>query len=176
MNTGKTLTEKFSSRVHDYPIWFYKKLQEIEVDEVIFYLLKETFVVELNGKKIEMTFGKNRKHEIGCTQSCNEGLDYTSYKTIRKAFTEGKWFRVTDEDTTDEFKEDYKVQEAERERMSLREGRIDILTRAIEMLKSVSESEKSRLIADLYDQTDEELKNLTDMLFSSFSDKESSNT
>lgn len=166
MNTDKTLREKFGANLHDYPIWYYKQIEEIEVEDVIFNLLKETFVVELNGKKIVMTFGKNRKHEIGCTQSCNEGLDYTSYKTIRKAFTEGKWFRITEEDTTGEFKEDYKNKEAERKRISMREGRIDILATAIDMITSIPKEERDKHIAGLRDMNDNELEKLSDILFS----------
>jgi len=146
-------------------VWYCKQIEEVEVDEVIFNLLKETFIVELNNKKIEMTFGKNRKYEIGCTQSCNEGLDYTSYKIIRKAFKEGKWFRITEIDTTDEFKEDYKIKEAERERISMREVRINILTNAINKIESISQVEKDRHIVRLQSMNDDELKNLTESLF-----------
>lgn len=168
MNTDKTLTEKFIANRYDYPIWYYKEIEEIEVDDVIFNLLKETFVVELNNKKIVMTFAKNRKHEIGCTQSCNEGLDYTSYKTIRKAFTEGKWFRITEIDTTDEFKEDYKIKEAERKRVSIREERIAILTNAISMIESIPQEERNKHTAELQDMSDDELKKLIQSLFDKF--------
>lgn len=168
MNTDKTLIEKFASNSHGYPIWYYKQIEEIEVDDVIFNLLKETFVVEVNGKKIVMTFGKNRKHEIGCTQSCDEGLDYTSYKTIRKSFMEGKWFRITEKDTTEEFKEDYRTKEEERKRISMREGRIDILTNAIDMVTSVQKEERDKHIAGLQDMSDEELEKLTEYLFNKF--------
>lgn len=168
MNTDKTLREKFGANIHDYPIWYYKQIEEIDVDDVIFNLLKETFIVELNGKKIVMTFGKNRKHEIGCSQSCHEGLDYTSYETIRKAFTEGKWFRITEEDTTNEFKEEYKIKEEEKEKISLREFRIDILTNAINKIKSFTQEEKDSHITGLQNMSDDELEKLTDSLFNTF--------
>ena len=165
MNTDETLREKFGANLHDYPIWYYKQIEKIDVEDVIFNLLKETFVIEINSKKIVMTFGKNRKHEIGCTQSCDEGLEYTSYKTIRKAFTEGKWFRITEEDTTDEFKEEYKIKEAERKRISIREVSIDILINAINMLTSISKEEKDRRIVGLQGMNDNELGKLTESLF-----------
>lgn len=168
MNTDKTLKEQFTSNTSDYPIWYYKQLEEIEVEDVIFNLLKETFVVELNNKKIVMTFGKNRKHEIGCAQSCDEGLDYTSYETIRKSFTEGKWFRVTGEDTSDEFKKDYRDKESERRRLSMRESRINILEKAIGIIPSISIDEKSTFISALQDMTDDDLKELTEAFFSKF--------
>lgn len=165
MNTDKTLIDKFGSNLHDYPIWYYKQLKKIDVEDVIFNLLKETFVVEINSKKIVMTFGKNKKHEIGCTQSCDEGLDYTSYKTIRKAFVEGKWFRITEEDTTDEFKKECKIKEAERKRISIREMKIDILTNAINMTTSISKETKDGHIAGLKNMSDAELNELTESLF-----------
>lgn len=167
MNTDKTLRDKFASNIDGYPVWYYKQIKEIEVDDVIFNLLKETFVVELNGKKIVMTFGKNRKHEIGCTQSCNEGLDYTSYKTIRKAFTEGKWFRITEEDTTDEFKEQYNIDKDERYRQEERKFMIDMLNRAVE-LSEVDDATKEKHYQEIKLMSDEKLKELTEILFSQF--------
>lgn len=167
MNTDKTLTERFCDR-NEYPIWYYKELEEIDIDDVIFNLLKETFVVELNGKKITMTFGKNRKHEIGCTQSCQEGLDYTSYKTINKCFREGIWFRITNEDTTEEFKQEYKIKEAERKAKKMREYRIDILTNAINMVESVPQEERNRHIKGLQNMSDKELERLIEILFNQF--------
>ena len=171
MNTDKTLIKNFAANMNNYPIWYYKELEETEVDDVIFNLLKETFVVELNDKKIAMTFGKNRKHEISCNQSSDEKLDYTSYKTIQKAFTEGKWFRVTKKDTTDEFKENYSIKETERKRISIRTGRIELLTKSINALNSAPEEEKNRLIKELQFKTDEELEELTKLLFKEFENK-----
>lgn len=165
INTDKTLREKFGNNLHDYPIWYYKQLEKIDVEDVIFNLLKETFVVELHDKKIVMTFGKNKKHEIGCTQSCDEGLDYTSYNTIRKAFTEGKWFRITEENTTDEFKEEYKIKESERKRMSTREVNIGILTNIISRIESIPQEERDRHITGFQNMSDAELNELTELLF-----------
>ena len=168
MNTDKTLEEKFAANRNDYPIWYYKQIKEIDVEDVIFNLLKETFVVELNGKKIVMTFGKNRNHEIGCTQSCDEGLDYTSYKTIRKAFSEGKWFRITEEDTSDEFKDEYIIKEAERKRIAKRKARIDVLSKSISMLDEIPQKEKDKYISGLQNMSDDELEKLTESLFNKF--------
>lgn len=168
MNTDKTLKEKFGSTINDYPIWFYKELDEVDISYVIFNLLKETFVVELDNKKIVMTFGKNRKHEIGCTQSCHEGLDYTSYTTIEKAFKEGKWFILSDNDTSDSFKEEYIKDLEEKQKIELRNGRIDILSSVIEKIPNTSDEEKLKTIESLKNMSDEELENLTDRLFKSF--------
>lgn len=168
MNTDKTIREKFAININDYPIWYYKKIEEIEVDDVIFNLLKETFVVEINNKKIEITFGKNRKHEIGYSQRSNEELEYTSYETIRKAFKEGKWFRITEEDTTDDLKNEYREKEEERKRIALREGMIDILTTAINRVSSFTKEERDIHISGLQNMTDNELDKLTKALFSSF--------
>lgn len=168
MNTDKTLREKFGSNINDYPVWFYKELEEVDISYVIFNLIKETFVVELNNKKIVMTFGKNRKHEIGCTQSCHEGLDYTSYTTIEKAFKEGKWFILSDKDTSDSFKEQYIKDTEERQKIELRNARIDILSSAIDRVPNTSDEEKRNAIDSLKDMSDEELEKLTDRLFKNF--------
>lgn len=158
INTDKTLREKFGNNLHNYPIWYYKQLEKIDVEDVIFNLLKETFVVELHDKKIVMTFGKNKKHEIGCTQNCNEGLDYTSYKTIRKV-------RITEEDTTDEFKEEYKIKETERKRISTREVNIGILTNIISKIESIPQEERDRHIIGFQNMNDDELNELIESLF-----------
>lgn len=164
MNTDKSIREQFFKR-EEYPIWYYKKIEEIEVEDVVFNLLRETFIVELDGKKIVIAFGKNRKHEIGSFQSCDEGLDYTSYETVRKAFRYGKWFRITDEDTTEEFKEEYIRNKEEREKLELRELRIDILSGAVNSIKSISQEEKDKYIEGFQDMSDDELGKLMDSLF-----------
>lgn len=61
MNTDKTLREKFGSTINDYPIWFYKELEEVDISYVIFNLLKETFVVEINNKKNSNNFRQKQK-------------------------------------------------------------------------------------------------------------------
>lgn len=171
MNTDKTLMEKFGANRNDYPIWYYKKIKEIHIDYVIFNLLKETFIVEIDNKKITITFGKNRKHEIGSVQSCTEGLDFTSYETIRKAFREGKWFIITDEDTTDDFKEEYKVKEEERKIIEIRNSRIELLTMAIINISDKNKTSKedaNNYISALKEMNDDELMILTEKLFKSF--------
>ena len=70
--------------------------------------------MELNGKKISIIFGKNENDEIGTTQMCEEGLDYTSYETISRSFKEGKWFKVTNRNTSKEFKEEFEKKRSER--------------------------------------------------------------
>lgn len=130
MNTDKTLNETFYNNYKsEYPVWYYKKLEEIDVDDVIFNLLKYNFVVELNGKKISITFGKNENDEIGTTQACEEGLDYTSYETINKAFREGKWFKITNKDTTKKFKTEFEKKRSERLKKEYREAMIFMLSR-----------------------------------------------
>ena len=61
MNTDKTLTQEFINN-NKYPIWFYKKLKEVNIDYVIAYMLTAKFVVDIEGEKYEITFGKNKKH------------------------------------------------------------------------------------------------------------------
>lgn len=164
MNTDKTLIKKFASHTK-YPIWYYKELEEVSIHYVIFNLLKESFVVELDNKKITMTFGKNENHEIGCSQSCNHGLDYTSYETINKAFKDGTWFRILETETSDEFKENYILEEERKSKIAERELKIDILTNALESMKNKNNLYNENYKDMLNSMSDEDLDILTDRLF-----------
>src|SRR5574344_2428759 len=156
MNTDKTLNETFYNNYkNEYPIWYYKKLEEIDVDDVIFNLLKYNFVVELNGKKISITFGKNENDEIGTTQFCEEGLDYTSYETINRAFKEGKWFKVTNRNTSKEFKAEFEKKRSERLKKEYREAMIFMLSRLGDGYKGKTREE---LEEELSEWTDEDLE------------------
>ena len=162
MNNDKTLINNFANK-SKYPIWYYKQLESINIDDVIFNLLKDTFVVELNNKKIVIIFGKNRKHEIGCSQSCDRGLDYTSYETINRAFKEGVWYKVTDLDTTDEFKEQYKLEKEEYENEELRKRNIELITRVIR--KDISEKDRNMFVEHLNTLSVEELEEILNNFF-----------
>lgn len=156
MNTDKTLNETFYNNYkNEYPIWYYKKLEEIDIDDVIFNLLKYNFVVELNGKKISMTFGKNENDEIGTTQFCEEGLDYTSYETINRTFREGKWFKVTNKNTTKKFKEEFEKKISERLKKEHREAMIFMLSRLGDGYKGKTTEELEEMLREW---TDEDLE------------------
>lgn len=143
MNTDKTLNEKFIEK-KDCPIWYYKELKEVDIDYVIWNLLKETFVVEINGSKHEITFGKNRKGEIGQYIRYDDikSSNLNSYKVVEKGFREGKWFIITDIDTSNEFKSNYM-----KEKFNIREKKTEqwykkILNNAIEDDKEISIEQK----------------------------------
>lgn len=162
MNTDKTLNETFyNNHKSEYPIWYYKRLEEIDVDDVIFNLLKYNFVVELNGKKISITFGKNENDEIGTTQACEEGLDYTSYETINKAFREGKWFKVTNKDTTKKFKTEFEKKRSERLKKEHREAMIFMLSRLTKGYKGMTREE---LEEELSEWSDEDLEKVVNKI------------
>lgn len=162
MNTDKTLNETFYNNYKsEHPIYYYKELEEIDIDDVIFNLLKYNFVVELNGKKISMTFGKNENDEIGTTQFCEEGLDYTSYKTIDKAFREGKWFKVTNRNTSEEFKAEFGKKRLERLKKEYRETMIFMLSRLIKGYKGMTREE---LEEELSEWSDKDLELCIDKL------------
>ena len=112
MNTDKTLRNKFylSRNGIKYNL-LKKKMREIDVDDVIFYLLKYSFMVDINGSKYDITFGINKDGEIGFSQTYYPNSEQlTSYEITRKAFREGKWFYLTDKDLTeDEFKENQNI-------------------------------------------------------------------
>jgi len=163
MNTDKTLANKFINN-DKYPIWYYKELEEVDIDYVIFNLIKEDFVVELNDKKIEITFGENEKHEIGCNQKCYEGLAYTSYETINKAFKVGRWFIVKEKDTSNEFKDEYKKQKKMKDKKNERNARLYILKGIVNITKNIEEADKEKWIKSLDVATDEELEELMNIV------------
>ena len=153
MNTDETLNETFYNNYkNEYPIWYYKELDEIDVDEVIFNLLKYNFVVELNGKKISITFGKNKNDEIGTTQACEEGLDYTSYETINRAFKEGRWFKVTNRSTSKEFKAEFEKKRSERLKKEYREAMIFMLSRLGDGYKGKTTEELEEMLREWSDK------------------------
>ena len=100
--------------------------------------------------------------------SKNKQIIRKSNKTINKCFREGIWFRITNEDTTEEFKQEYKIKEAERKAKKMREYRIEILTNAINMVESVPQEEKNRHIKGLQNMSGKELERLIGILFNQF--------
>lgn len=170
MNTDKTLNDTFYNNYKNkYPIYYYKELEEINVDDVIFNLLKYNFVVELNGKKISITFGKNENDEIGTTQACEEGLDYTSYETISRSFKEGKWFKVTNRNTSEEFKVEFEKKRLERLKKEHREAMIFMLSGLTKGYKGMTREE---LEEELSEWTDEDLELCIDKLAENYKKRE----
>lgn len=94
MRTEATLYKEFAKPQHN---WQSKKLQEVELDEVLQNLLKHKFVVEINGSKYDISFGAKRG-KIGWGWSSSPSPHLTSSEIIEKAFREGKWFVVMEDD------------------------------------------------------------------------------
>lgn len=171
MNTEKTLNEKFTAR-RDYPIWYYKELNEVEVDYVIWNLLKETFVVDINGSKHEITFGKNRKDEI-CQCIKYDDIMYsnlTSYKVVEKGFKEGKWFTITDIDTTDEFKTNYVNRKTQYEKEETKQWYKQLLNNVVRVANDLTEEQKTGLLQSTENISYEELEGLVNTLFGKLKD------
>jgi hypothetical protein len=164
MNTDKTLHNKFIESVgkNDNPIWYYKELQAVSIDYVIWNLLKETFVVEINGIKHEITFGKNRKNEIGqyIKYSDIEKSCLCSYEVINKGFNEGKWFIITEIDTAEDFKKQYNDKKEEYKKISLIKMYKTILTNVIMNSKDLTENIKATYIQEVENSSLEKLENL----------------
>lgn len=160
MNTDKTLRSKFIDR-KDYPIWYYKELQPVKVDYVIWNLLKEPFVVEINGSKHEITFGKNRKSEIGqCIKYDdinNSGL--CSYEVVEKGFKDGQWFTITDTDTTDEFKSDYIKRKNQYEKEKMTKWFKEVLSNMIKDNEDINLGQSDILLKQIENSSYEELEN-----------------
>lgn len=148
MNTDKTLTEKFA-KSNDKPIWYYKELEEIDLDYVIWYLLQESFVVELDGYKYEITFGKNRKHEIGTCIRYDEfqtNAYLAQFEVIRESFKRGKWFIITEQDTTEKFKQNYNARLEKHHKTQELDIMKDVLTTFIKQHNGISDKEKDNFV------------------------------
>jgi len=168
MNTNNTLTEKFIDR-QEYPIWYYKELEETTVDYVISYLLKETFVVDIEGIKHEITFGHNKEENyIGqhIRYSDIQNLNLSSYEVIERGFKEGKWFTILDKDTTEEFKQDYLRRKTEYERKQAENWYRDILITATEKLPEITKDEKELMIKEINTYSYEKLEEIVNQIFS----------
>jgi hypothetical protein len=92
MRTNINLYNEFSSSI----LWQSKKLIPVEdLSYVIPNLLKEKFVVEIDGHKYDLSFGFNAKENyIGQIWSSAPSPHLTSTDILNKAFKEGKWFIV----------------------------------------------------------------------------------
>lgn len=166
MNTDKTLDDTFIKNT-GHPIWYYKELKTVDIDYVIAYLLKETFVVDIDGSKHEITFGHNKKENyIGqcIIYDDIENSNLCSFEVIEKGFREGKWFIVTDKDTSDEFKNDYNKRKAEHEKNSTKEMYKSMLKNAIDFTKDLSEEQRNKYIQEIENSSYEKLEKLMNTL------------
>ena len=150
MNTDKTLRKDLSVD-NEYPSWYYKKLKAIDIDDVIMYLLiTDKFIVDIEGIKVELTFGKNKKNEIGYSIKWSDykHISMTSYETIQKAFTIGKWYILSETDTTQEFKDNFNKEKDLHRQKELRRRYLDILTDFIRANKTerITDKRKEELI------------------------------
>ena len=104
MNTDKNVAQKFCSLRQGIGYNLLKmKLQEININEVVFSLLKYNFMVEINGSRYDLMFGVSETGEISCNQTYYPNSEpLTSHELIEKSFREGKWFYLTDIHLTDE--------------------------------------------------------------------------
>ena len=169
MNTYKTLRDKFVSK-SEYPIWYYKELQKVDITYVIFNLLKESFVVSINGSKHEITFGKNRQDEIETNIRYDDinNSKLCSYEVIEKGFKIGEWFTISDIDTSDEFKEIYRNKKEEYEFNENKQVYRNILKNVINTNENLSYKVKNEYISCVDNSSYEELKDLFDSLMKKF--------
>lgn len=161
MNTDKTIQDKFIKR-SDKPIWYYKELEEVDVDYVIWNLLKESFVVEIDGSKHEITFGKNRKHEIGqCIKYDDiKSSNLCSFDVVRNGFRNGKWYTITSTDTSEEFKQNYDKIKEEYRRGERKRFIQEVLTDIINMQSDLNDLQKHKYTQEINDSSYEELDDL----------------
>lgn len=166
MHSEEDLNTKFIVK-KDHPIWYYKKLEPIDIDYVIMNLLKENFVVEINNHKYEITFGINKADEIGFNIKWDEFNNefISSYNILTKGFKNGNWFVVTDNDTSDKFKIDYNLKLKEYKKEQKIQFNKEILTNFIDTQKDIDKEEKNRLIEYINNYTNEEREFLVKRLF-----------
>lgn len=168
MHTEKDLTEQFIAK-HDYPIWYYKELESVNVSYVIMNLLKEHYVVEIEGHKYGLTFGINKSDEIGSyilyDQFHRNSL--SSYKILEKGFQNGKWFIVTENNTSEEFKDLYKTKLNIYKEKEKRKDYKEILINFILSQDNLAQKEKNRYITDINTYSDNIIEKLVNQLFKS---------
>lgn len=173
MNTDKTLNEKFIEK-KGYPIWFYKELKSVNVDYVIAYLLKYPFVVEIDGSKHEITFGHNKKENyVGqCIRYDDiKNSNLCSFEVVGKGFKEGKWFVITDTDTSDDFKAEYIKRKLEYEKEETKVWYMKILKNAIAEHKELSKGQSDKYLQELENSSYEELEDLVSKLIKNVDNK-----
>jgi hypothetical protein len=93
MRTSQDLYKDFKFKQHD---WQCKELSEVDITYVIANLLKDKFVVEINGSKYDLSFGISNKDEIGWSYSAYPSSNFLSYEVLEYAFRNGNWFVVAD--------------------------------------------------------------------------------
>ena len=167
MNTDKMLNEKFCIN-NKYPIWYYKELRKVTLDEVIYTLLSDSFVVDIDGFKTEITFGKNRKNEIETNMKFGD-INYkwfSSSEFIDLAFRKGIWYRITNKDTTEEYKNKYRKKLEIFKKEKTRKEYVDILSRVVINNKDIDKDTKDRLIKEIEEYTFEESENMFKLLLS----------
>ena len=88
--------------------WQNKKLLEIDLRSVLANLLLNDFVVEIDGYKYDISFCKALNGDITFINSIFPSPFIASHEIIDKAFREGRWFIVTDEDLSEDEKEKHR--------------------------------------------------------------------
>lgn len=93
IKTTEELRNNFNKNQHN---WQHKKLIQInDLSYILVNLLKEEFVVEIDGSKYDISFGKNEETgEIGYSWSSAPSPHLTSSEIIEKGFKNGKWYVV----------------------------------------------------------------------------------
>ena len=105
-----------------YPIWYYKKLSPISIDTVVFKILSERFVVEIDSVKYGLEFYRSEEYGMQMKYEYDDLADkkiISSHEILEKAFREGAWYQVLKSNTSKEFKEEYREIRYEKEKNDL---------------------------------------------------------
>ena len=103
-NDINTLVSQFGNP--NRPSWKTHQIHPISVDDVIWNLLKQNFVVEIEGHRYDVTFGQNQKGEIGFSSTIYPSPHLVSSEFIRRAFREGTWYELSDKPLTQKGKKE----------------------------------------------------------------------
>lgn len=141
INTEDSLRDDFCSFVNkeikNKPLsWRTHKLKEVDITYVVWYLVKKTFAVEIDGHKYDIKFGLNKEGEIGYSITFLGSPSLGSYETIERGFKEGVWYEILNEELSDNEKEDIKKAIEERERREHIAFLMDRFNLSIEDLES----------------------------------------
>lgn len=166
INTETDLYNNFA-KIDDHPIWYYKELEEVPLNWVMYNLLKENFVVEIDGCKHGLTFGLNKDNEISrcCRHDDIKHSNLISSDVMERGLREGKWFIVTNKDTTEEFKREYNEIKEKYKQAEIEQWYRDILIRALARgIKNKTITIEDEMINYLLDCSFEELQECMDRL------------
>ena len=151
----------------DKPVWYYKQLEEVSNDYVVFNLLRtDVFVLEMYGIKYEIRFVLNEDKEINVWTTYNDIEESTisSRELIESAFRSGKWYILTKKNTTKTFKKEFDKRKAEKERQEQREFYIRVIAVTLKNVEEFKNCTREEIEEMLTKWSDEDLEKVVNKI------------